>query len=59
MQSFCYSILNLRQAFTCTECGKGLLRFDSDSKKLICTNSKCQQTVDIIVRDIKADDEPI
>ena len=51
VQSFCYSILNLRKAFTCTDCGKGLLRFDSDSKQLICTNPKCQRTVEMISQD--------
>ena len=48
VQSFCYSILNFRKAFTCSDCGKGLLKFDSDSKKLICINPKCQRTVELI-----------
>ena len=51
VQSFCYSILDLRKAFTCEECGKGLLKFDSNSKKLICTNPKCQETVNMISMD--------
>ena len=50
VQSFCDSVLDFRKAFTCTECGKGLLKFDSDSKKLICENPKCRVTVDMIFK---------
>lgn len=43
---FCEDVINLNHAFTCL-CGKSILKLDPVSHKLICSNPKCRDTVDM------------
>lgn len=46
VEKFCEDVINLKRAFTC-DCGKSTLKIDSKSKKLICSNEKCRDAVDM------------
>ena len=43
---FCNDVINLNHAYKC-DCGKSLLKLDSRSHKLICSNPKCRDAVDM------------
>lgn len=43
---FCEDVINLNHAFTC-DCGKSFLKLDPVSHKLICSNEKCRDAIDM------------
>ena len=43
---FCEDVINLNHAFTCY-CGKSILKLDSKAHKLICSNPKCRDSIDM------------
>jgi len=43
---FCEDVINLNHAFKCT-CGKSFLKLDSKSNKLLCSNEKCRDAIDM------------
>ena len=43
---FCEYVINLNHAFTCL-CGKSILKLDPVSHKLICSNPKCRDAIDM------------
>ena len=43
---FCEDVINLNHAFTC-HCGKSILKLDPVSHKLICSNPKCRDAIDM------------
>lgn len=43
---FCEDVINLNHAFTCL-CGKSILKLDPVSHKLICSNPKCRDAIDM------------
>ncbi|MBQ9025632.1 MAG: DUF2813 domain-containing protein [Methanobrevibacter sp.] len=43
---FCEDVINLNHAFTC-DCGKSIFKLDPISHKLICSNPKCRDAIDM------------
>ena len=46
VQKFCRDVVELNHAFTC-DCGKSFLKLDPVSHKLICSNPKCRDAIDM------------
>lgn len=46
VKKFCEDVINLNHAYTC-DCGKSLLKLDSKSNKLICSNVNCRDSIDM------------
>ncbi|MEE0943343.1 MAG: DUF2813 domain-containing protein [Methanobrevibacter sp.] len=46
VKKFCEDVINLNHAYKC-DCGKSFLKLDPKSNKLICSNEKCRDTVDM------------
>lgn len=43
---FCEDVINLNHAYKC-DCGKSILKLDSKSNKLICSNENCRDAIDM------------
>lgn len=44
VRSFCEAVNNLKNSIVCEKCG-GYLRFENTSKKILCSEEKCMDTV--------------